>query len=239
MVYDALVGERQDANNTGRVRERVTIREAATLLGVHPNTIRNRVRAGIYSAEKVHTERGETWLIDRNSLTTNAPPGDSQQLVGRVPEEALTMLARAIVREAGLSRDPEQEAAKERHQQFIEGGRAHWRSQVDFFKHMTVISGASIVGVTALREALDPDPSCAWCVSASAGSFLLAALVSLLCLFWASAALVDFSWGTVPAREEAKRVLTSSFMLPRALTYLLFAAGLALLWGGLEYFPWS
>jgi Ca2+/H+ antiporter len=82
------------------------------------------------------------------------------------------------------------------------------------------------------------DPSCVWCVSASAGSFLLAALVSVLCLFWASAALADFSWGTVPAREEAKRVLTSSFMLPRALTYLLFAAGLALLWGGLEYFPW-
>jgi Ca2+/H+ antiporter len=154
-----------------------------------------------------------------------------------VPEEALTVLAREIVREAGLSHDPEQEAAKERHQAFIEGGREHWKSQVDFFKHMTVISGASIVGVTALRQALAPDPACAWCVSASAGTFLLAALVSLVCLFWASSALVDFSWGTVPAREEAKRALTSSFMLPRVLTYLLFAAGLALLWGGLEYLP--
>jgi hypothetical protein len=30
------VGERQDANNAGRAFERVTIREAATLLGVHP-----------------------------------------------------------------------------------------------------------------------------------------------------------------------------------------------------------
>jgi hypothetical protein len=238
------VGERQGDNDAGREADRVTIAQAAALLGCHPNTVRNRVRAGIYEAEKVVTERGPTWMIDPDSLTTNTPTSASQQLVSGVPalqQEALQALARAIVREAGLGRDPEKEAAEKSQksrQEFIEGGREHWKSQVDFFKHMTVISGASIVGVTALREAVATDPNCVWCVSASAGSFLLAALVSVLCLFWASAALADFSWGTVPAREEAKRVLTSSFMLPRAITYLLFAAGLVLLWGGLEYFPW-
>jgi hypothetical protein len=107
------VGERQDANNAGGVRERVTIAEAATLLGVHPNTVRNRVKAGTYRAEKVVTERGPTWMIDRDSLTTNAPPSDSQQLVGRVPHEAqaaLQVLAREIVREAGIAQDPAREA---------------------------------------------------------------------------------------------------------------------------------
>jgi DNA-directed RNA polymerase specialized sigma24 family protein len=32
--------------------ERVTIAEAAALLGCHPNTVRNRVKAGMYRAEK-------------------------------------------------------------------------------------------------------------------------------------------------------------------------------------------
>jgi hypothetical protein len=104
------VGERQDHDNNGGVRERVTIREAATLLGVHPNTIRNRVKAGMYDAGKVVTERGETWMIARDSLTINTPTHAPQQLVSRVPEEALTALAREIVKEAGLERDPKQEA---------------------------------------------------------------------------------------------------------------------------------
>jgi hypothetical protein len=50
------VGERPDANNAGRVEGRVTIAEAATLLGVHPNTVRSRVKAKMYRAEKVVTE---------------------------------------------------------------------------------------------------------------------------------------------------------------------------------------
>jgi hypothetical protein len=104
------VGEHLGANNTGGAKEKVTIREAATLLGVHPNTVRNRVKAGIYPAEKIHTERGETWVLNRDSLTTNTPASNSQQLVGRVPQEALQILAREIVKEAGLQRDPAQEA---------------------------------------------------------------------------------------------------------------------------------
>jgi DNA-binding PucR family transcriptional regulator len=69
---------RQDTNNHGR-GDRVTIAEAATLLGVHPNTIRNRVKAGIYDAQKVVTENGQTWMITRNSILNNPLPEGSQQ----------------------------------------------------------------------------------------------------------------------------------------------------------------
>jgi hypothetical protein len=47
-----------EADNAGRAIERVTIAEAATLLGCHPNTVRNRVKAGLYRAEKVAVLRG-------------------------------------------------------------------------------------------------------------------------------------------------------------------------------------
>jgi hypothetical protein len=150
------VGERQHANNSGGVRERVTIREAATLLGVHPNTVRNHVKAGVYQAEKVFTERGPTWMIDRDSLTTNALSSESQQLVGRVPQEALTILAREIVKEAGLARNPEQEAAEKRRQEFIEGVREYYKTQVDFFKHISTLSAATIVGFVAVAGAYLP-----------------------------------------------------------------------------------
>jgi transcriptional regulator with XRE-family HTH domain len=64
--------------NTGRTFERVTIVEAAALLGLHPNTVRHRVMAGMYHAEKVPTENGPTWMIERDSLTT----GDSKEVSG-------------------------------------------------------------------------------------------------------------------------------------------------------------
>ena len=69
----------QDANSSGRANEGVTISEAAALLGVHPNTVRNRVKAGMYEAEKVFTENGQTWMIDRDSILNTPPPKGSQQ----------------------------------------------------------------------------------------------------------------------------------------------------------------
>ena len=66
------------ADNRGRAIERVTIAEAAALLGCHPNTVRSRLRAGMYRAEKLDTENGPTWMIERESLTT----GDSKEGFG-------------------------------------------------------------------------------------------------------------------------------------------------------------
>jgi transcriptional regulator with XRE-family HTH domain len=66
------------ADNAGRVIERVTIAEAAALLGCHRNTVRSRLKAGMYRAEKIDTVNGLTWMIERESLTTE----DSQEVSG-------------------------------------------------------------------------------------------------------------------------------------------------------------
>jgi excisionase family DNA binding protein len=48
------------AEGASQGKQRITIREAATLLDVHPNTVRNRIKDGAIQAEKVVTERGPT-----------------------------------------------------------------------------------------------------------------------------------------------------------------------------------
>ncbi len=65
-------------NNDVGGKGRVTITEAAALLGVHPNTVRGRVKAGVYEAEKVATEHGLTWMIDPDSLVNEPLPRDQQ-----------------------------------------------------------------------------------------------------------------------------------------------------------------
>jgi hypothetical protein len=101
-----------EVNNEVRVSGRVTITEAATLLGVHPNTVRGRVKAGVYDAEKVATEHGLTWMIDRDSLVNNplprGPQHDPSQMVN--PEGATTMevvqdLLRPFVEDLGRVRE--------------------------------------------------------------------------------------------------------------------------------------
>ena len=59
----------------------VSIGEAADLVGVHRNTVRNRIKAGRYRAHKVVTAQGETYAIERASLDitpTNAAHTPSQ-----------------------------------------------------------------------------------------------------------------------------------------------------------------
>jgi transcriptional regulator with XRE-family HTH domain len=65
------------ADNAGGALERVTIAEAAALLGCHSNTVRYRVMAGMYRAEKIDTEHGPTWMIERESLATGDPKEES------------------------------------------------------------------------------------------------------------------------------------------------------------------
>jgi excisionase family DNA binding protein len=104
------VGEdRTDAHSVGRGGDRLTIAEAATLLGVHKNTVRNRIKDGTYEAEKVITERGQTYMIERKSLltnlTTNTLSTDSQQLVNPAPMEFVQELLRPFVNELGEVRE--------------------------------------------------------------------------------------------------------------------------------------
>lgn len=71
--------------------EHVTIGEAAALLGVHPNTIRNRIKSGRIPAEKVLTPYGEAFAIPRTHIDAarQAPPytplPNPSQVGGRVP----------------------------------------------------------------------------------------------------------------------------------------------------------
>lgn len=101
--------DRADAHSVGRGGDRLTIAEAAALLGVHKNTVRNRIKDGTYKAEKVITERGETYLIERKSLltnlTTNTLSSASQQLVNPAPMEFVQELLRPFVSELGDVRE--------------------------------------------------------------------------------------------------------------------------------------
>src|SRR5215208_5735188 len=99
------VGDGQDTNSIGRGHDRLTIGEAATLLGVHKNTVRNRIKNGPYRAEMVQTERGPTYLIERESLltnlTTNTLSSASQEVVSPQAMEFVQELLRPFVSELG------------------------------------------------------------------------------------------------------------------------------------------
>ena len=103
------MGGGQDTNKIGRGGDRLTIAEAAALLGVHKNTVRNRVKNGAYRAEMVQTERGPTYLIDRESLLTNLSANTlsnaSQELVGPQAMEFVQELLRPFVSELGEVRE--------------------------------------------------------------------------------------------------------------------------------------
>jgi hypothetical protein len=130
------------ADNAGGDIERVSIAEAAALLGCHPNTVRNRVKAGMYRAEKFHTENGPTWMIERASLTTNAPTTAPQQPVSVAPaaqQEAIQELARAIVREAGIAGDPKEQAR-------LEGNKLASEAA----KTLVIVGSGLLVGMAAV-----------------------------------------------------------------------------------------
>jgi hypothetical protein len=99
-------------NTDDALQGRVTIREASTLLGVHPNTVRKRVKDGVYEAEKVSTEHGFTWMIHRNTLLNTPPTTDTQipplQSAGNLettPEAFVQGMLRPFVEDLGRVRE--------------------------------------------------------------------------------------------------------------------------------------
>jgi excisionase family DNA binding protein len=98
-----------DIHNAGSVSDSLTISEAASLLGVHKNTVRNRIKDGTYEAEKVITERGPTYLIKResilNNLTTNTLSSGSQEIVSPQAMDFVQELLRPFVNEVGQVRE--------------------------------------------------------------------------------------------------------------------------------------
>src|SRR5829696_2810167 len=100
---------RTHAHSVGRDRDRLTIADAAALLGIHKNTVRNRIKTGVYPAELVQTERGPTYLIERTSLLTNLNTNTlssaSQEVVSPQAMEFVQELLRPFVSELGEVRE--------------------------------------------------------------------------------------------------------------------------------------
>jgi excisionase family DNA binding protein len=110
--------------------EALTIRQAATLLRVHHNTVRNRIKSGRYQADKVVTEHGETYLIPRSELDHDLPanklvdPLPSQSPSQSLPDvrEAMQVMLEPFVRELGEVREElgREKERRERAEQRIE-----------------------------------------------------------------------------------------------------------------------
>jgi excisionase family DNA binding protein len=137
MVYPGGVGEdRTHAHSVGRGRDRLTIAEAATLLGVHKNTVRNRIKNGSYRAEMIQTERGPTYLIERESLltnlTTNTLSSASQELVSQSGIEFVQELLRPFVSELGEVR--EELGAERARRQIAEERIAALQAELEAFR---------------------------------------------------------------------------------------------------------
>ncbi len=128
-----------EVNESVRGTGRVTITEAATLLGVHPNTVRARVKSGLYDAEKVSTEQGLTWMIDPDSLVNPPLPRGSQQDLqqavnpvtptGVTPMELVQDLLRPFVEDLGRVR--EELGAERVRRERAEQDRDELRSQLE------------------------------------------------------------------------------------------------------------
>ena len=89
--------------------ETLTIKQAAALLGVHPNTVRNRIKSGMYEAEKVITEHGETFMLSRSELEKRAPtntvPSASHSQPLPIVREVMQAALEPFVRELGEVRE--------------------------------------------------------------------------------------------------------------------------------------
>jgi FtsH-binding integral membrane protein len=78
---------------------------------------------------------------------------NSPELLTQRERKALQILAKEIVREAGLVPDPEAEAEKQRREELMDAYKRNEQTHIEFYKHMTTLSGASIVATIAVAGA--------------------------------------------------------------------------------------
>jgi excisionase family DNA binding protein len=163
------VGEdRIDAHRGGKDRDRLTIAEAAALLGVHKNTVRNRIKDGTYQAELIQTERGPTYLIKRESLlpslTTNTLSSASQEVVSPQAMDFLQELLRPFVGELGAVR--EELGAERARRQMAQERVADLEADVADLEAELEAYGGGRESPQTVEEASDAEPQ-----SAAAGVF--------------------------------------------------------------------
>lgn len=82
--------------------DRLTITDAARLLGVHRNTVRNRIRAGQYPSARLDTDdQGrQTWTLDPGDLAlpegTTAPPRETRESPDVVTRALAPLMAELV-----------------------------------------------------------------------------------------------------------------------------------------------
>ena len=117
---------------------------------------------------------------------------DGQEPLSKREQKALQVLAGEIVREAGLVRDQEQEAAEKRLQRVIDGVLEHWKAQIDFFKHMSTASGAALLLLIAVIGAYQPGFAPTLVFLLAAAGFVGSALAAVFYLWVATTRLQLF-----------------------------------------------
>src|SRR5215208_7304336 len=75
---------------------------------------------------------------------------NSRELLPQREHEGLQILAKEIVREAGLVSDPDAEAEKQRVEVLIDAYKRNTQARIEFYKHMTTLGGASIAAAVAV-----------------------------------------------------------------------------------------
>src|SRR3712207_3047799 len=134
-------------------------------------------------------------MIPLDNLTNNAPPSARQQFVSRVPqipEEALTFLAREIVREAGASLGGPDKGQPGQLGRIFDATRAHWNMHYDLAKQLGVASGVLLAGVVAVFGVFSPDVRFPGLALLAALQLVLAVILSILSMLRATQA-VEFS----------------------------------------------
>jgi hypothetical protein len=169
----------------------------------------------MYRAEKVHTENGPTWLIERDSLTTNAPTSALQQGVGRVPvvqQEAIQELARAIVRESGIAQDPEWEAQLEGNKMAMEAA-----------KTLVLVGSGLLVGMAAVVGVMPAQ-------TLSSPLLYVSFVLVILSIFCGIVWMRDIARVTMSSEGDALGGFGLSAALSFALGLVIF--GMYVLWNG-------
>ena len=92
-----------------------------------------------------------SWSV-KGGAVSNEDKSSSQPL-SRADQEAIQALARAIVSEAGLGRNPKHDVDVTRQGDMIQAGRRSADNVIDFCKHLTTLNTASVAGVTAFAAA--------------------------------------------------------------------------------------
>jgi hypothetical protein len=112
-------------------------------------------------------------------------PANAVSGVPVVQQKALKELARQIVKEAGLVHDPAAEAAKteaeaesKRKEDLMDAYKRHTQAYLDFLKHMTTLSGASIVAGIAALGAFVKEADTHWPFYISLGVVAIAMVTS-------------------------------------------------------------